>query len=249
MKKLLFVLPVVALLAAGCNSSQQATVQTQPTNQQLATNQNSANTDTQQTYTNQKYGFTVNHPSYVSLDEGAAKDTKGYQDNENSKIGDIGSLQNGKLLDMAYINVDDSIVFPSDDGLLNFLYIHEANNYAIYSDKGWVFYDATKNKWYQTGQLGKALPDRTKFVETKEYIPQVSAKTASGQTIYKGFGSTNSDEDITIFVIVDNTHRVIYTFNYDYDFYLGHHDSQNDMLSKKLKTDFITMVNTFKFTK
>lgn len=60
MKKILFALPIVLLLAAGCNSN------SQPTNQQT---QNTSNANTQndtanwQNYTSQKFGFEVKSPT------------------------------------------------------------------------------------------------------------------------------------------------------------------------------------------
>ena len=82
MKKMLFALPVILLVAAGCNSSQSTTEQTPPTqqtqtnqNQQQQVAQNPAPTTTPQnpsaqnfkTYTNAQYGFEVKYPSAYTI--------------------------------------------------------------------------------------------------------------------------------------------------------------------------------------
>ncbi len=56
MKKLLFVLPIIALLAAGCNSSQQASVQTKPL---VTKNTNPSMV----TYASDKYGYEIEYPN------------------------------------------------------------------------------------------------------------------------------------------------------------------------------------------
>jgi hypothetical protein len=59
MKKLLFALPIMAFLAAGCNSAQQAS---------NSNPQSAAQTNIKQ-YTNQQYGFSFSYPATWKLDE------------------------------------------------------------------------------------------------------------------------------------------------------------------------------------
>src|SRR5581483_5922763 len=66
MKKLLFVFPIVALLAAGCNSSQQSSVQTQNTNHISTSTHPSTKTQLDspnwKTYNNTSLGFQIKYP-------------------------------------------------------------------------------------------------------------------------------------------------------------------------------------------
>jgi len=76
MKKLLFALPVVLLLAAGCNSNQQAGQQNQSANTQTQqqTNRQDQQSGSNQTanwriYSNAKYNFELSYPSNWNITE------------------------------------------------------------------------------------------------------------------------------------------------------------------------------------
>ncbi|MCL5667307.1 MAG: hypothetical protein M1383_06075 [Patescibacteria group bacterium] len=65
MKKILLSLPVILLVAAGCNSSQPAAEQNQPDN--TTTQQPNNQADNLKTYTNTQYNFEFKYPSDWSL--------------------------------------------------------------------------------------------------------------------------------------------------------------------------------------
>lgn len=87
MKKILFALPVILLVAAGCNSSQPETQQTQPAQTQQETTQKPTPTPTatnptpttdqgnnDKIYTNSVYGFQLSYPSDWNTREYGQKD-------------------------------------------------------------------------------------------------------------------------------------------------------------------------------
>jgi hypothetical protein len=97
MKKFLFIVPVLVLLAAGCNSTQQATVQTPSANQATQTNPdggNLDNTSTQNTgsavYVNSAFGYQFNYPSnLVSISAANKAVTKPLTDSNVVKLNNL----------------------------------------------------------------------------------------------------------------------------------------------------------------
>ncbi len=225
-KKLLLIIPVLALIGASCSRN--------PTPKQQVPAQSSKVGP--QVYTNKQYSYSFTYPDYVSISE---KDAPELQNTI--------ALIDGKLLN------DIGFNFPASAKTVDYsLVFADSKGYAIKTvNDGWVWFDSSSGKWYKTNQYSRL--DRSKFNKNQEYKPTKLGLTAFGQAIYKGFGDKGDsllDNPDDLYLIVDPQNKFIATFFSETERIDNNASSPSAEEMQKAKdnpTDFINIIKSFRF--